>query len=279
MELTLKTMKRRFPFLAVILVLSVCYGGCKKDKGDPPLMPPYESMIIGFSNFSSASKSAAPEFGVKGVNSSNWEFASKVARGWEALINSAMEVPIASVRVTSAYDPGYLSEKTWQWSYSFTATGQPYKAKLTGEIRSTDVLWKIYITKEGPGGYTDFLWFEGTTAADGTSGEWQVKESNASPVEIFRIKWTASGTKVNSVNYEYVKSGNLNGSYIKYGPLTGLLNSYYDIHYYESALAKFSDVDMEWNSSTKNGRVKSADYLLGDWYCWDSNKVNVACSK
>jgi hypothetical protein len=96
-------------------------------------------------------------------------------------------------------------------------------------------------------------------------------------VEIFLIKWTVSGTEVNSVSYEYVKSGNLNGSYIKYGPLTGSLNSYYDTHYYESALARFSDVDIEWNSLSKNGRVKSTDYLLGGWYCWDSNKVNVTC--
>jgi hypothetical protein len=263
----------------VILILSICFAGCKKDKGDPPLLPPYESMIIDFSNFSSASKSAAPEPDVKGVNSSNWEFASKVARGWEALINSTIGVPIASIKVTSAYDPGYLSEKTWQWSYSFTAAGQPYKAKLTGEIRSTDVLWKMYVTKEGPGGYTDFLWFEGTSLPDRSGGEWKVKESNASQVVLFNIAWTYSGSAVNTVRYEYMKSGNLNGSYIKYGPLSGSLNSYYDIHYYESALAKVSDVDIEWNSSTKNGRVKSTDYLLGDWYCWDSNKVNVACSK
>jgi hypothetical protein len=76
-----------------------------------------------------------------------------------------------------------------------------------------------------------------------------------------------------------VKSGNLKGSFIKYGLTTGSLNAYYDVHYYESSLARFSDVNIEWSSTTKNGRVKSADYLLGAWYCWDSNKVNVICSK
>jgi hypothetical protein len=271
-------MTRRFPFLSAILILSVCFAGCKKDKGDPPFLPPYESMIIDFSNFTSQAKSAVAEPGIKGVNNSNWEFASKVAGGWDDLINSVLVVPIASFKVTSAYDPGYLSEKTWQWSFGFTAAGQAYKAKLTGEIRSTDVLWKMYVTKEGPGGYTDFLWFEGTSLPDGSGGEWKVKESNASQVELFNITWTSSGSAVRTVRYEYVKSGDRKGSFIKYGLTGGALNAYYEVRYFESGLAKLSDVNIEWNSSTKNGRIKSMDYLLGGWYCWDSNKVNVNCS-
>lgn len=271
-------MYKLFSLLLVISMFAVCFTGCKKNKGNPPLLPPYESMIIDFSNFSSQAKSTVQESVIKGVNNSNWEFASNTARGWESLINSTIGVPIASFRVTSAYDPGYLSEKTWQWSYNFTEAGQPYKAKLVGEIRSTDILWKMYITKEG-GVYTDFLWFEGTSVSDGSSGEWVVKESNASPVELFRITWAASGSSVSTVRYEYMKSGNLKGSFIKYGLTTGLLNAFYEMHYFESILAKFSDVNIEWGSSTKDGRVKSTDYLLGAWYCWDSNKVNVACSK
>jgi hypothetical protein len=271
-------MKKLFSLFMVIFTLSFCLISCKKDKGDPPLLPPYESMIIDFSNFSSQAKSSVQDPGLKGVNNSNWEFASKVANGWESVINSTLGVPMASLKVTSAYEPGYLSEKTWQWSYSFTSSGESYKARMVGEIGSEDVLWKMYISKEGTGAYTDFLWFEGTSVSDGSVGEWKVKESNTSPVEIFRIAWTATGQEVSTVRYEYMKSGNLKGSYIKYGLKTGELNAYYDVHYYESSLAKFSDVNIEWNSTTKNGRVKSTDYLLGSWYCWDSNKVNVPCT-
>lgn len=279
MKLIVRAMKKLFSLFMLISIFAVCFISCKKDKGDPPLLPPYEAMIIDFSNFSSPSKSAVGVSGMKGVNNSNWEYASKVARGWEALINTSLEVPLASLKVTSAYDPGYLSEKTWQWSYSFTAGGQSYSARLTGEIRSTDILWKMYITKGGSGAYTDFLWFEGTSLSDASEGEWTVKESNASPVELFKITWTASDSDVKTVKYEYVKSGNLNGSKISYGLTTGSLNSYYVVHYYETALAKFSDVDIKWSSTTKNGNVKSADYLLGVAYCWDSNKINVSCSK
>ena len=279
MKLIIRAMKKFFSLLILISIYAVCFVSCKKDKGDPPLLPPYESMIIDFSNFSSQSKSAMGEAGIKGVNNSNWEYASKVARGWETLINSSLEVPLASIKVTSAYDPGYLSEKTWQWSYSFNAAGQSYNAKLIGEIRSADILWKMYISKEGSGAYTDFLWFEGTSLSDASGGEWLIKESNASPGEIFKINWTASASEVNTVKYEYVKSGNLDGSTIRYGLTSGALNSYYEVYYYESALEKFSDVDIKWSSTTKNGSVKSPDYLLGLTYCWDSNKINVSCSK
>jgi len=41
---------------------------------------------------------------------------------------------------------------------------------------------------------------------------------------------------------------------------------------------KFSDVNVAWNTTTKNGHVKSVDFM-GDanWYCWDSNRVNIVC--
>jgi hypothetical protein len=271
-------MKKLYSLLIVLSLFTISFTSCKKDKGDPPLLPPYESMIIDFSSFSSQAKSGVLVSGMKGVNNSSWEYASKVARGWESLINSTIGVPIASMKVTSAYDPGYLSEKTWQWSYNFTASGQPYKAKFVGEIRSEDILWKMYITKDESGAYTDFEWFEGTSLPDGSSGEWIVKDSYSSQAELFKITWTASASEVNTVKYEYIKSGSLNGSTIKYGLTSGAINSYYEVHYFESALAKFSDVDIKWSSTTKNGSVKSADYLLGLTYCWDSNKINVNCS-
>jgi hypothetical protein len=272
-------MKKLYSLLLIFSLFAASNTGCKKDKGDPPLLPPYESWIIDFSNFSSNAKSAALVSGMKGVNNSNWVYASKVALGWESLINSTMEVPMASMKVTSAYDPGYLSEKTWQWSYSFTSAGQPYNARLVGEITGEENIWKMYISKEGTGGYTDFLWFEGSSLADGSGGEWTVRESYSSQAELFKITWTAAASEVNTVKYEYIKSGNQKGSTIKYGLAAGELNSYYEVHYFESALAKFSDVDIKWSSITKNGSVKSADYLLGAIYCWDSNKVNTVCSK
>jgi len=145
------------------------------------------------------------------------------------------------------------------------------------KIRTSDVLWKMYITKEGTGGFAEFVWFEGTSKPDGTGGQWILNESSQTQVDILQIDWKKTGTSISSIKYTIVKNLDpLKTSYIEYGLTTGTLNAYYAIHYYSGV--KFSDVNVEWNTTTHNGRVKSLDYLGDiDWYCWDSNKININC--
>ena len=57
--------------------------------------------------------------------------------------------------------------------------GSTYTARLTGQIRTSDVAWKMYITKEGTGGFPEFVWFEGTSKLDGTGGQWILNQSSA----------------------------------------------------------------------------------------------------
>ena len=51
-------MKRLLLITLIISLPAFYFIGCKKDKGDPPVLPPYESMVIDFSNFTSKKKSA-----------------------------------------------------------------------------------------------------------------------------------------------------------------------------------------------------------------------------
>jgi hypothetical protein len=262
----------------MILILSgVFFPGCKKDKGEPPVMPPMESMTIDFSNFTSLKKSADLISDQKGTENSNWEFAATVAGIWNLIITTTLAVPVASFKIAVQKTPEYLSDKTWQWSYSTTVLNAVYNARLTGQIRTSDVLWKMYITKEGTGGFTDFLWFEGTSELDGTGGQWKLNQSPQVPEAILQIDWTKTSNSVGSVKYTYIKNLDpFKTSYIEYGLKSGDLDAYYTIHYYNGA--KFSDVEVEWNTITYNGRVKCLDYLGNeDWYCWDSNKINIIC--
>lgn len=257
--------------LICLLLSSIILPGCKKDKGDPPVLPPAESMKIDFSNFNSQTKSAQsfPDF--KGTENSSWEFAALAAATWQVIIGTTLYVPVASFQLAIDKTPTYVSEKNWQWSYSATVAGVVYKARLTGQIRSTDVEWKMYITKEGS--YTDFLWFDGTSLLDGTGGSWTLYESNVSPTALIIIDWTKTGSAIGKIKYSYVKNGVFKDSYIEYGLTSAALNAYYKIHYYNGA--KFSDLDVEWNTTSHNGRVRSIDYL-GDneWHYWDANRVN-----
>ena len=276
-------MKKIIALFLLALFLSSLMTSCKKDKGNPPTLPPGESMTIDFSNFESGKKSDDQIFLPKGVENSNWEFAALIAGYFRFIVAGTLAVPVYSFKLAVDEAPAYLDDKTWQWSYSASLLNVTYKARLTGQIRTTDVLWKMYITREGTGGFPEFLWFEGTSKLDGTGGQWILYHSSQYKEPVLQIDWTRSGTAMGTITYTYVRTLNDNrvadpfrNSFIKYGKTTGTYNSYYTINYY-NGLA-FSDMYVEWNSTTHNGRVKCLAYF-GDsnWYCWDGNLVNITC--
>ncbi len=271
-------MKKLISISLVFILVSLFFAGCKKDKGNPPALPPAESMTIDFSNFDTQKKSIELIPGQKGTENSNFQFAATVAVIWKLIINTTLVIPVASFKLAIDQTPVYLSKNYWQWSYNVTVAGSTYKARLTGQAVASDVIWKMYITKdETPGfpGFTDFLWFEGTSKPDGTSGQWTLYESSASPNAILKIDWTKTGASIGKIKYTYVKSNTFNTSAIEYGLTTATLNAYYTIHYFNGV--KFSDLNVEWNTKTNNGRVKSSDYLDGTWFCWDLNRINTIC--
>ena len=172
-------MKKIYSLVLVLILSTGFFTGCKKDKGEPPVLPPQESMTIDFSNFVSVKKSADLIAGQKGTENSNWEYAATVAGVWKLILNTTLAVPVTAFKVAVGQTPVYISTKFWQWSYNVTFLNTVYKARLTGLIRSSDVQWKMYITKEGTDSFTDFLWFEGTSKLDGTGGQWILYQSAA----------------------------------------------------------------------------------------------------
>ncbi len=270
-------MKKVLSLTLVILLISGCFSGCKKDKGDPPTLPPAESMLIDFSNFVLDAKTADFGFENKGTENLNFGTAVAIVGTWRTIIAVTLAIPVASFKVAVDQDPVYLSDKKWQWSYNVSAAGVTYKARLTGEIGATDIKWEMYITKETAPAFAEFKWFEGTSKLDGSGGQWLLAESNTVTAPILQIDWTKSGTDIGTIKYTYLKTGTSNGAYIEYGLTNNALNAKFNIHYYNSTLVKFSDVNIEWSTTGKNGRIKSPDYLDGEWKCWDSNKVNVIC--
>jgi hypothetical protein len=269
-------MKKIFSLVLLLIITIGFFAGCKKNKGEPPVLPPQESMIIDFTNFTTVKKSVELIPGQKGTENSNWEYAATVAGYWKLIISLNLAVPVTAFKAAVDQVPVYISSKNWQWSYSVTFSNVTFKARLTGLIRSSDVQWKMYITREGTGGFAEFLWFEGTSKLDGTGGQWILYQDALSPVAYLQIDWTKTAAAVGYVKYTYLKNDPFLNSFIVYGLTSNALNAYYTIHYYNGV--KFSDVNVEWNTTTLNGHVKSVDYL-GDsnWYCWDSNKVNTIC--
>ncbi len=270
-------MKKVASVALLLILIPLFFSGCKKKKdiGVAPDLPPVESMTIDFSNFTASGKSLEILSAQKGTENSNWNFAATAAGIWHIIIATTLAIPVTSFGTAINQQPEYISDNTWQWGYDVTIGSATYQARLTGKIETGDVAWKMYITKTGS--YSDFLWFQGTSQLDGSAGQWILYQSNANPVPMLQIDWTKSGDSIGTIKYTFIKSSDpFQNSYIEYGLTSSTLNAYYGIHYYNGV--KFSDVDVEWNTTTGEGRVKSLDYL-GDsnWYCWDSNHVNVVC--
>jgi hypothetical protein len=268
-------MKKVFTLLLLTVFMAGLLTSCKKKKGDPPVLPPESSFVIDFSNFE-AGKSADFSSFNKGVENSNWEFAVLVTGYFRILTASTLIVPIAAFNVAVDQTPVWLEEKTWQWSYSVTVASVTYKARMVGLIRTSDVQWKMYVTKEGTGGFAEFLWFEGTSKTDGTGGSWTLNESAAVQQPLLQIDWTKTGTTMGTIKYTYTKTGNFKNSFIEYGKTTGTYDSNYSISYYNGTA--FSEMDVEWSSTGLNGRVM-CPLWFGDssWHCWNSNLANIVC--
>ena len=268
-------MKRLQYFLPVLMLLMIPCG-CKKDKGEAPILPPYESMVIDFSNFSLDKRSGSLPVDFKGTESSTWEFAAGIAGIWNSLLSSNLEIPLAAYEAAAGNSAAWVSENLWQWSYTFTAGSDTYKVKLQGKTSTGSTTWKMYITLEGTGGYTDYLWADGTSKTDGTGGQWKFRQGPSSDVLMFQDDWTKDGDEITTVVYTYLKNDTNKDSYINYhNPGTDGFDSGYTIHF---ASGVYSDSVIEWNISTRDGRLKCADYLQDDnWYCWDTNKINKLC--
>lgn len=278
-------MKKIFSLLVLMVLIASLITGCKKRKGNPPALPPEESMTIDFSNFQSTGKSASVGF-TKGVEDSNWSFVVTQAIIWQSVINTVLAVPVAAFKYALSQTPTFVDTNTWQWSFNVSALSTTFKARLVGQIRSTDVLWQMFITKEGTGAFAEFQWFQGTSKLDGTGGQWILNYSSDFKEPLLQIDWTRTGANIGTVTFTYVRTLNnsrnadpLKGSYITYGKTTGTYNSYYTLHYYDGT--GFSDANVEWNSTSKIGHVKCPAFFMDSaspqWHCWDANYANTTC--
>jgi len=170
-------MKKFYTILIIIPLVAGLLSGCKKKEGEPPVLPPSGSMTIDFTYFVTGAKSALITKGESDVENVNWALASTIAGVWNSLLVYELAVPVAAFKLAVSKTPVSIETKKWEWSYSVTAVGATYKARLTGEILNTEVEWKMYVAREGVGAYPEFLWFDGTSALDGKSGQWILNHS------------------------------------------------------------------------------------------------------
>ncbi|MFO7573561.1 MAG: hypothetical protein R6W67_00185 [Bacteroidales bacterium] len=282
-------MKRTISLLLVTMLLAGLMPGCKKDKGKPPVLPPYQSMEIDFSDFTTGKKSFDLQNQAKDIPDpdENFTFSAGIVGIWNTIITLNLAVPVTAFKLAANTNPVWISDKTWEWKYNVTGIAGTWKARLVGKILSDKVEWEMYISKDGTPSFAEFVWFTGTSALDGNSGRWVLNYSQEFQEPYLQIDWEKTGSQVGLIKYTYIRNQRddrspdpFKNSYIEYGQTTAAFNAYYTVHIYESLIIQdFVDIFIEWNTTTGEGRVKAL-YKFGDnnWHCWDSEKFNKVCS-
>lgn len=268
-----------YVLLLVLVCLCITLAGCDSSDNDSdsdaPQIPPASTMVIDFDDFQAqGSQSLTSAYGPMSLLSyTNWGHAALSAGVWNSLITAGLTVPVAVFLESFNHDPEKLSDGLWAWTYDLWVGSLKYTAKLTGQLLSDKVQWEMFISKAGD--YTEFNWFSGENNLLITQGEWILRNSPDDPADFIRIDWNRNNI-IDTGNIRYtniVPNGPENGGYIFYGnDATGIYNAYYDI--YDKGAENLTDI--EWNTITKEGRVKDSRHFGDDdWHYWDENFQNI----
>ena len=263
-------------FLFVFCILLVCVT-CKKDNSNPPpALPPLNSFIVDFSDFTSSSTGTLPQSLLKSTEVlSNYQAAALTVSYWNSILYLNTAIPAACFKEAFNHKGIYITTNTWEWNYSVADGANTITSRLQAILVTDSVKWKMYISASGDSlSLTDFLWITGTSSLAGTGGSWILNESPAIPNPLFSINWSRDNNLSGSIQYTYVKPGtDATGNYIKFETKdTALtLDHFYFIH--KERPVNF-DTKIQWNARTKAGRY----YDINGWHCWDSGKLDVACN-
>ena len=275
--------------LAIVLMAGLFLGCKKSDDQVAPILPPAGSMTIDFSNFTGTQKSANIESQVNSVaagDKSNINVAVMIASKWNTILGVTLVVPVSSFKLAVNSTPTFLGENKWEWKYDFDVVGAIYKARLTGLVGSSDVKWEMNISREGINAFSEVKWFEGSSNLDGKSGQWTLNHSSEFLEPMMQIDWEAAGTGMGKIKYTYIReikdgvADMFKTSTIEYGlTTTNPLNAYYNVHQNTGKENSFNDVNIEWNTTTYNGHIKSNNVFFNDlWHCWNATGDNVDCN-
>ncbi|WP_455218703.1 hypothetical protein [Kaarinaea lacus] len=261
--------------LTLLSIVSACNEAEEESTTDPSglTLPPVASMSIDFNATPQTQSFSNTEIGVVSTtattSSSYFNFAAFNVGGWTTLIKIGMAIPVAAFLESFNHRPVRQPDGSWIWSYSVTVADILHTAQLHGKIENEQVLWDMYISKEGA--YTRFNWFSGVSELGGGSGYWVMNKNPLEPVPLLRIDWNWDRvTDTGDVRYTNIEpEGAENGGYIHYGNnAPDPYQAFYDIY------NKGQDnlIEIEMNVYTYEGRVKNLQHFGNeDWHYWDSN--------
>ena len=259
-------MRKQFRFgfaiaLAVALIFS--FTSCEKESSEEaPGLPPVESMMMDFSDFSeppASSKSSAS-------TTQNFVRSYLSVGFWNVSVTLVSALPVAAYAHALQQTPVYLSDH-WEWTYEFALNNVSYDATLTAKrMNNQEFNVEMMI---GLSAFPDnaVKWFDGVVSYNHTKADWTFYKDGTIPV--MAIAWNKDfESQAADLTYTYTEPDQVeSGSFIMWEYIPGAV---YDAAYAISMAAGTTNI--EWNVSTIEGRIKDPVFF-GDenWHCWDSH--------
>jgi hypothetical protein len=209
---------------------------------------------------------------------SNYNFAAFNVGFWNLAGTFGLAIPVASFTESFKHTAVKQPDGSWAWTYSVTVNPVTYTAELHGKYIDAGVRWDMYITKQNE--YTDYLWYYGESDLGNTQGFWVLKAEPAKGNDgndLLRIDWHRNPAKeTGDIKYtNIVPDGPENGGNIQF---VVSANEPYNRSYTIFNKGKNQTTYIEWNETTKAGRVKDSVHFSDDsWHCWDSSLKNITC--
>mgnify|MGYP006294076587 FL=1 len=250
------------------VLLSVSFTSCDKEPMEArPELPPMETILMDFSDFSEAPA------GAKSTDATyeNFLHSFLTLTFWNLASTVTMAVPVAAYGYALQQEPVYLGDLTWEWSFEFDVQGASYNATLTGS-RLNNEEFTMEMVIGSASSEAGVKWFDGVVRYDHTHATWKIYEEGT--VEILQVEWNKDFvTEESDLRYTYVEPDqNETGSYIQYSYMPEqVYDASFDISH------SGGTTDIEWNLATREGRVMdSVKFGDSEWHCWDSDENGLA---
>lgn len=243
-----------------------------------PQIPPAEMFAMPISEVRETDTDTTAHTG--GITYWNWTHAALSLVGWNTVVYLNMAIPTAAFAHAFNAEPAYIGNLTFQWVYQYEAPpglgGHSYDVALTGQyINNTEeVQWTMTVSQVG--GFSDFIWYTGTTAADNSEGYFVLNRNPANPEPYLRMDYQEGllpedGTLRFTI---VIPADPANGHYLEYrADSLAEFNRAFDV---QGAPNNFQEI--RWNEPAGNGQVRDPErFNDNEWHCWDTELRDVDC--
>jgi hypothetical protein len=256
--------------LIICLLFSLgCGDSSTNPEDNPPEIPPIETMTMDVSFFAGANlQSSTP------TTKQNFLTAALVVTGFNVAVIAGLFVPTVATAAALSEDPVLGEDDRFHWTFFFEQVSPVISVDLSAQVNQAIVDWQMVVDRQVPPILIDFLWYDGESRIDGTSGHWQFYsvENRVQPNPAVRIDWefqSEDDRTLTFANNDQASAGL--GDWLRYE----VLADDFAVTFFNAS--DTTTTEIVWNQGNGAGSILAPNYNNGERACWDENHDDVGC--